>query len=377
MHEPESVALNALVSAVYASERYGEHHRVAQEAAEQAARLLARRTRDGTECIIVFAEDRILLGETVLNDPRAVTASIGAALRGHGFQTVCVRPGVGCEDVKAFARDVMKPPSSEQATRIGTVHLSAGVIAGTMRHASHQRSELVQLCGPVADLHTGIIRDSRIKSAELEGIAEAVLCSFTSQSAAVLKLVEIENHDQYTMAHSVNVSVLAGALARSIGINEAAVETAVISALLHDIGKKEIPSSILLKNGPLSDDERRVVLNHPAAGAKLLIERDDIPLLASVVAFEHHRRLDKRGYPEPASATTPGVVSQIVQIADIYDALRSNRPYRRGMTVNQVLEIMSNDAGRAYDQALFEIFVDRVLIRADHSRGGECLDAAA
>ncbi|MEM1072443.1 MAG: HD domain-containing phosphohydrolase [Planctomycetota bacterium] len=376
MPDANTAALEALVNAIYANKRYGDEHRAAVKATEKAAKLLARSVRGDGTLLIVFSEDRIIVGETIVNDPRAVMASIGAALMAHGFQTIRVRNGIERRDVTQFARDVMQQPGAEPISSIGTERLSAGVISDPSRKAHPREHMLSQLCAPVGDLHSGLMHENRINIAELENIAEAVLCSFTSQSSAVLNLVEIENHDQYTMAHSVNVSALAGALARTIGVGDTEVEKAVIAALLHDIGKREIPSSILLKNGPLSDQERRLVLNHPAAGARMLLERDDIPLLASVVAFEHHRRLDKRGYPEPASAGAPSLASQIVQIADIYDALRSNRPYRQGMTLSRALEIMSNDAGKAYDQALFEVFVDQVISKT-HRPHGDTEDLAA
>ncbi len=377
MPDQKTLAFEALVTAIHALDRYGSDHRVARQSSEKAIRLLNQVMRTGDDLIVVFSEDRIIVGGSVINDARKVAGSLGPPLRALGFQTLRVRQGVDRDDIARFTQDMLQHPAAQKPERIGTSRLSAGTVSDGERTETPACPALIGLCGPLADLHSGILNESRIKSGELENIAEAVLCSFTNQSSAVLELVEIENHDQYTMAHSVNVSVLAGALARSIGASDSAVEKAVIAALLHDIGKREIPSSILLKNGPLSDRERRVVLNHPAAGARMLFERDDIPLLASVVAYEHHRRLDKRGYPEPASATTPSVASQIVQIADIYDALRSHRPYRRGMPIEKVIQIMSNDAGKAYDRALFETFVDRVLVRTDHARNSTGLDSAA
>ncbi|MEM8758301.1 MAG: HD domain-containing phosphohydrolase [Planctomycetota bacterium] len=344
---------------------------------KQAVSMLGRATRDRDAILVVFLDDRLVIDDIVISDPRAVERSLGSTLRSRGLQTLRLRQGIDRDDVIAFAREMIGPQAKHEAAPAGSGRISTGTVSQGQPGGESDgeggggpaAAGLMRLCGPLASLHAGLRNESGFNSGELENIAEAVLYSCTKQSEAVLELVEIENHDQYTMAHSVNVSVLAGALARSVGIAEASVEQAVMAALLHDVGKREIPSSILLKNGPLSDSERRVVLKHPAAGARLLLERNDIPLLASVVAYEHHRRLDKRGYPEPASASTPGVASQIVQIADIYDALRSHRPYRQGMTVDEVLEIMWRDAGRAYDEALFEVFVDQVVRRSKRAVG--------
>ncbi len=377
MPELSTAALEAIAAAVCSGARSWQHHGDTLDAAESAARLLAQASWEGDELVIAFAPDRIAVGATIVTEHSEVVSQLGSMLRAHGLRTVRARRGVEPADVVRFARELRQPPDVTGPRSLGPARLRAGVRPDEECDATHDGAPLARLCGPLARLHANVLLASALKGAELEGVAESVLRTVTDRSEPMLRLVEIQNHDQYLMAHTVNVSALVGALSRDVGISEADTERAVIAAMLHDIGKREIPSSILLKSGPLSDEERRVVLTHPAVGAKLLLERDDLPLLASVVAYEHHRRLDRRGYPEPASAATPTLVSQIVQIADIFDALRSDRPYRNGKPVDNVLEIMSNEAGKAYDRALFEVFVDRVLTRISRGRFREGDNRAA
>ncbi|MEO1535110.1 MAG: HD domain-containing phosphohydrolase [Planctomycetota bacterium] len=363
MPEKRITALDGLVTAVRAIALYGVDHAASRDAVHRAVQLFERALQGRDEFRVVFMQDRIVIDEIIINDARLVERSLRGSLRELGLQALRFRGTIDHADVIAFAEGLNEGSTALANGRLGTDRLHAGAIGASSGESRTQSGGLARVCRPLAALHAGLENDARFDSEGLERIANAVLLSTTKQQATMLELVEIENHDQYTMAHSVNVSTLSGALARVVGIGEQAVERIVMAGLLHDIGKRAVPTSILLKNGPLSDTERRAILQHPVAGAKMLLGRSDIPLVASVVAYEHHRRLDRRGYPEPASASTPGVTSQIVQIADIYDALRSHRPYRAGLSLDEVLEIMSKDAGKAYDRPLFDVFVSEVITR--------------
>ena len=134
-----------------------------------------------------------------------------------------------------------------------------------------------------------------------------------------------------------------------------------VAAVLHDIGKRLTPKSVLNKAGKLTDDEWKLVQRHPEDGARLLFGAPDIPAVAPIVAFEHHMYPDG-GYPPVAAGWKMHLASRIVQIADVFDALRTDRPYRKGMSLQEALEILQKDAGTRYEHALLDAFARRVAV---------------
>lgn len=165
----------------------------------------------------------------------------------------------------------------------------------------------------------------------------------------------IEAKDLYTQGHCERVSDLACALAARAGLPEESMFWFRIGAMLHDVGKLVVPSEILNKPGPLSPGEWDVIRTHPMAGVSLLSEvdfpGDVIPIVRS-----HHERWAGQGYPEGLVGEAIPLSARIVCIADVYDALTSERSYQMPYTHLEAMEIMRREVGRRFDPALFEHF---------------------
>lgn len=190
--------------------------------------------------------------------------------------------------------------------------------------------------------------------AEATALAEAMVHAVGEHSDAFLLLQALHRHDEYSYTHSLNVAMLTVAMAAELGLDEAALRDLTIAALLHDIGKELVPLEVLNKPGKLSEDEWEVMQRHSADGALLLMAIDDIPDLAVVVAYEHQLAYET---DSPDHGRWPlHAASQIVCIADVYDALRSNRPYRAALPPEEAMRIMTEEAGKKFDSALFAVF---------------------
>lgn len=165
----------------------------------------------------------------------------------------------------------------------------------------------------------------------------------------------IESKDAYTHGHCERVADYASALARDIGLDEMTMFWFRIGALLHDVGKVVVPSEILNKPGRLTDEERMIMERHPAAGAELLstieFPWDILPMIRG-----HHERWDGRGYPDRLAGEAIPLSARIICVADVFDALTTDRPYRRGFSREQALEMMAADRGTAFEPALFDRF---------------------
>lgn len=167
----------------------------------------------------------------------------------------------------------------------------------------------------------------------------------------------IDAKDTYTRGHSQSVSAYSEALARSINLPEKVVERIKLAALLHDVGKIGIAEPILRKPGALTDHEWEIMKQHPVIGAKKVLEpikslKDLIPIVK-----HHHERIDGSGYPDRLKDDEIPLGAKIVSIADSFHALISHRPYRKALSLDRALEILSSGAGSQWDNELVAKFI--------------------
>jgi len=177
-------------------------------------------------------------------------------------------------------------------------------------------------------------------------------------------LSNIKNYDEYTLNHSINVCVLSMCLGRRLGLEKHELMELGIAAFFHDIGKLDIPKDILNKPGRLTDQERKIIEKHPHLGAQILARLKDskyIPVRALYVTLEHHLKTNLSGYPKEWKKKTINLYSQIVEIFDVYDAVTTDRPYRkRTFTRHEALSMMLENSGEEFNPHLLKIFTNMV-----------------
>ena len=168
--------------------------------------------------------------------------------------------------------------------------------------------------------------------------------------------VTIDAKDRYTNGHSFRVSWYSVALARHLGWPEEEVDELEREALLHDIGKIGVPDAILNKPGRLSDEEFSVIKSHTTTGGNILSRSKDLEP-ASLVAQYHHERYDGRGYPSGLAGKDIPIHARIVAIADAYDAMRSDRIYRKGLPLDVIREQLVKGRGTQFDPDFLDVFL--------------------
>jgi putative nucleotidyltransferase with HDIG domain len=201
---------------------------------------------------------------------------------------------------------------------------------------------------------------SPFRELEIAGIEEIVanfLLTFR-RGANILKMISpVRSHSEYTFTHAMNVAVLSISMAEALGLADEKVLELGISALMHDVGKLFVTKSLLHKKGRLTAKEFDHIKQHPLLGAAYLAKIEEIPQLAPVIALEHHLRFDGKGYPVlRRNVRRQHAASQIVSIADCFDALRSTRPYRRSLSVEEVLSLLKGGSGTSFNPDFFSTF---------------------
>jgi putative nucleotidyltransferase with HDIG domain len=180
--------------------------------------------------------------------------------------------------------------------------------------------------------------------------------------------------DEYTTTHSLNVAVLSMALAEYAGHPAADVRACGMAGLLHDIGKVRIPLDLLTKPGRLTPAEREVINRHPVEGARILLGGQGRMELAATVAYEHHLMHDGGGYPLLHYPRTCHCASRMAHVCDVYDALRTHRPYRAAWESDRILAYIEQRAGTEFDPEYATTFVR--MMREWETRASTLADAA-
>ncbi|MGH2709434.1 MAG: HD-GYP domain-containing protein, partial [Actinomycetota bacterium] len=302
--------LTALSHALASAVLYGEGHPAYARAAEAAYRQLQDlQGESGGRLHFSFLDGEVVFGERVLHDLQAWEWA--PRLAAVGVQRIETTAEVGPEEFEGFL-DLLAGRVSHRASdtaslryegtgaiRFGRVGVRQDLTAGRVTDAviATVQYGLREECQAIEWVHDEVGRQGRLPMLEAKAIVESLSVAMHAERGTILPLLQLKEFDQYTTTHSMNVAVLAMALAEAMELAPAQVRAVGVAGLLHDLGKVRIPREVLLKPGKLSDTERAEIQRHPAEGARILLAGEQPLDLAAVVAYEHHILLDGTGYP--------------------------------------------------------------------------------
>lgn len=223
-----------------------------------------------------------------------------------------------------------------------------------------------KLCAKAKEAVIEMFSDARMGRAiqveQARALVEEISNSVLRQPHALISLARLKNADEYTYMHSVAVCALMIALARQLNIEEDMVREAGLAGLLHDLGKVGIPLKVLNKPGKLTDAEFSVVKSHPEVGARILMENYDVSPMVLDVCLHHHEKVDGTGYPHGLKGETISLFAKMGAVCDVYDAITSNRPYKKGWAPADSIRKMAEWSKGHFDEAVFQAFVKTVGI---------------
>lgn len=195
-----------------------------------------------------------------------------------------------------------------------------------------------------------------------DSLVQQISDSVTRNPGAIISLARLKTADDYTYMHSVAVCALMVALARQLKLNDEQTRLAGMAGLLHDLGKAAIPMAILNKPGKLTEDEFTVVRSHPVEGFAMLQQGGGVPAAVMDACLHHHEKIDGTGYPDRLAGEQISVIARMAAICDVYDAITSDRPYKRGWDPSESLRRMAEWTNDHFDARLFQAFVKSIGI---------------
>jgi HD-GYP domain-containing protein (c-di-GMP phosphodiesterase class II) len=226
--------------------------------------------------------------------------------------------------------------------------------------------EAAALCRVAKQSITSVFEEARMgrlgDSSAARGLVEEISDAVIRNPGALVSLSRLKTADTYTYLHSVAVCALMVALSRQLGLDEAQVRAAGMAGLMHDIGKAGVPLEVLNKPGRLTEAEFALVQRHPEHGHALLLAGGEVVGEALDGCLHHHEKFDGTGYPHRLAGEQIGRVARMTAICDVYDAVTSDRPYKKAWDPSEAIRRMAEWSGSHFDKALFQVFVKSIGI---------------
>ena len=244
------------------------------------------------------------------------------------------------------------------------------------------------ICGQAKQAVVSMFSEARMGNAvdaeSASSLVAEISDSVVRNPGALISLARLKTADDYTYMHSVAVCALMVALARQLGLSDAHTRTAGMAGLLHDLGKAAIPMAVLNKPGKLTDAEFTVVRSHPVEGYHMLKEGGGVEAAVLDACLHHHEKIDGTGYPDKLKGDKISLIARMAAICDVYDAVTSDRPYKRGWDPSESIRRMAEWTNDHFDARLFQAFVKSIgiypvgsLVRLTSGRIGVVTEQAA
>jgi len=355
--------LRRLAASLRSGQLYSRGHPLIARNLEGLGRAIAALHDLMPSIVIGLVGDEVIVDDLPVGSGAGLTTLI-RRLRAIGIERIAIDRGVQSDEVSALADFVASAPPDQASAesfpalphiRVGRVTLGERIDGGTADMAAFRRmyQDAVRSAEALWDsAKTEEQPDATVARTMVDGLAESV----SQNRNALMALTALREYDNYTFTHMVNVSILTMAQARALGVDGALLREFGLAALMHDIGKVKTPLDILNKAGALTAEEFAIMRRHTVDGAEILRSTPDVPTLAPIVAFEHHLRLDGSGYPETVQRRSLNLGTMLCSIADVYDAMRSQRAYQQASPTDRILEVMRRNDGRQFDQHLVRRF---------------------
>jgi len=355
---------------------YPSGHPMIAQKLRELDEFVRHHLRRGPVLEIDVIDGEVRLDGVSFGTDRQANAQAIRELSDLGIDSIHIREGVEAEELRAVAeflwqfKDTSSGDSLEsQLSRRGIRHVSlARLVRLDTRWRSQQWPDAPT--GPLDPAYAEslalaeqtfetVASGRRLDAMTVRGLVELLIYRVARSNAALGQILAVKQYENLTYCHSVNVAMLSLLIGKQIGLDDAALAALVEAALLHDIGKTKIPLDVVKKPGALEKRERKMMEAHTTFGAEILVQTEGLRPMTPIVALEHHRSVKGTGYPDLGDAV-PHVMSQIVSVADIYEAITGARTYQAPTLPERACLVLARLAGEKLNSAIVKAFVNAI-----------------
>jgi HD-GYP domain-containing protein (c-di-GMP phosphodiesterase class II) len=220
----------------------------------------------------------------------------------------------------------------------------------------------IEAINAIRDLTSNFMRGKGIDARLAKQRVNSIVDDLFYTKDILVNMVDLRTKSDYTFCHMVNVAILSVMTGIALGYNELRLRDLGVGALLHDLGKLKVDESIYNKSDALTAQEYESIKKHSHYGFEMIRQIEDVSVLCAHIAFQHHERYDGQRYPRGLTAEEIHECARIVAVADVFDALTAQRPYRKAMLPYHAVEYLVAMAGTQFDPNLVKAFIDHIAI---------------
>jgi HD-GYP domain-containing protein (c-di-GMP phosphodiesterase class II) len=381
IHEGLSRVISQLTAAVVNTNLYSPTHPQVAQHAEKAHIVLAEILQHKPEITL------LLIGNDLIADNRQMAATRAAAyvtnfiriLKKQAIERITFAAGLPKEELLGL---IQKLASSDTISIRSTSFIKLGKVELRITKTEEQQSsggaalsnatdvppevlqELLALTAEeldlLKDLYLSAKLHKKIDVRSVDDMVKGFIKGFRQEINPLGLLASLKSVNEYTFTHVTNVCILTMSLAENLGFTGEHLHQIGVASLLHDVGKIFIPDEILSKPGKLTPEERSTIESHTVKGARYLMGIEGIPKLAVLAALEHHQKFDGNGYPSIRGGWTPNITSQLIGVADVFDALRSRRSYREPVPQEKIISMLTKEKGTSFNPMIVDRFIKMI-----------------
>jgi putative nucleotidyltransferase with HDIG domain len=357
--------LRRIASGTRAAQLYAPEHPLVTRNMDGLVNVLRHLHEQLPSVVVGIVGEDFVVADTPMAKVSGSMTDLIRRLKAGSVERISFEKGVTPSELVALVQGLAKlAPGTDAERTLTTAHVRVGRLKADEQDKDGINSDMAA----IRQLYSNAVEVAEIawQSAQTEGqpdlpaalnTVEGLADAVTENRTALVALTAMRNYDNYTFTHMVNVSILTMGQARALGIEGRLLREFGLSALMHDIGKVRTPKEILNKPDKLTDPEFEIMRRHTVDGAEILRRTPEMPILAPVVAFEHHLRIDGTGYPFGARRDGLNIGTMLCGIADVYDAMRSQRAYQQAHPTDRILAVLKRNDGTQFDQNLVRRFV--------------------
>ena len=351
-----------LMAAIKSVTFYPQAHPAVRQPLQELAGIFGGILTEQSEIHLGVVKGVLFIGSHLSVDPNATISALVERLTQKGIDALTISAGVTPDDLFRFTSLLARRetnsdllPAELEKNDVRTIRLGIDqlVYGGSEQEAGSTRSRTYfEALSVMHDIIHEIENGGTPSSNRINAVVENMVSETMKDHTTLLGLAMIKDYDNYTFNHSVNVGILSLALGAYIGMDRENLRDTNTAGLLHDIGKTGIDKNIINKPGKLSSEEYEQIKNHPKMGAEIIGKMKDIHHRVADAVLGHHMKFNRSGYPEWAKEREFSTISEIVAVADCYDATTTLRTYSSPVSPKEAMDILRRLAGTSLNGEL-------------------------